>query len=361
MSDSSFACDVCEKSYTTKSNLKQHKQKKHAEEIDIVSYDCAKCDKNFATEKELKEHQSRKRKNRIVGCDGKKAGSSTVSDLFPDVSLSSIISETPSVDDVQDEDLVFEHNREKGCEEMAVDGIELEWNKLAFQLKKKNDILVMGDSEEEDGETRETPKTPGYMLGAQEGIVKSVKTHPDFNTQVADKSAVGRVIKSRKKRDKMLLDIVVKADQSNAIHTHKDEGVTCPPDCTYLKRRLALHKQQVLLGLVVIQELKITRQIWISFIGEHLRMLKRNDWVHFGDFQEFLRIKFSGTAADVVSHLEVEVGGQPDQDQQQHLPAPGVPAAVPGPPLEISVASIQKGEKRLKRREETRKKRKNGP
>ena len=86
-------------------------------------------------------------------------------------------------------------------------------------------------------------------------------------------------------------------------------------------------------------------------------MLRRNDKVAFGDFQEFLRAKFSGKAGDLVSELENYLGDQSGEPMPHNLPEPGVPLAMPGPSREVSISSLEKGERREEKREERRKKR----
>jgi len=282
-----YPCDECERSYTTKDNLKQHKKKKHpkATEVDFISYDCANCGKIFANNKELTEHRSRERGGVTTGCDAKskassskvgssKAGSS-ITDLFPDETLSSVASETPSIDDVREDDPVFASNREKGFNELDRDRANCSWAELASVLKSANDRLVQGQTIATGNANKVIHKTPGYLLGAAEAIIKSVKNHQDFarKTEKPLTDAAVIVFESRKRRDDMLMDIAVTPTQSNALHLHSCEGSNCPPGCTYLRRRIGLHRQQILLGLVAISELygKISSPTWRKFLEEHLR------------------------------------------------------------------------------------------
>jgi hypothetical protein len=82
------------------------------------------------------------------------------------------------------------------------------------------------------------------------------------------------IMAGKRQRDNLLQQIVVKVDQATALTKHKYSASECNENCTYLQRRMPIHKQQILIDLLLVKSKKPSLNMWLGFIKEDFIRLK---------------------------------------------------------------------------------------
>ena len=92
----------------------------------------------------------------------------------------------------------------------------------------------------------------------------------------------------KRHRDNLLQKMAVKVDQGTALTKHKCSASECNKSCTYLQRRILFHKQQILIGLLLVESNKASLKIRLGFIKEHFLSVKLEDKNGFICFTEYV-------------------------------------------------------------------------
>ena len=345
-------CDICEKTFSAKKNLTRHVKEKHSE--NVAEDKCQFCDQAFNSKRELQHHQKRKREGKLVGCGvenasdlstiGSKFGSTIGSESSPSLNVSLVSSLNSDL--LNTEDTIEDDESMDGWNDAhRIDDLQ-EFDGFARDAKRVLNSHV-GHEERDSAGFVTKVYSDGFLYGACKRVRDMVKNHVKYTCEgVEDLDKILRM------RDTLCDMIVVSRDQHDAIHMHKDTARECSKECTFVKRKARLHKQQVLLGLSILETGQVTLEKWKTFVRGHLREIKMND-VNPTSFIKVLRDRFTGGMAKIVLELGSDIM---DGSLSDH-PPPQSSSTVPKNPVNIQQATLQvsakrfeKGQKRLDRK-----------
>ena len=344
-------CDICEKTFSAKKNLTRHVKEKHSENVAVDK--CQFCDKTFKSKRELKYHQQRKREGKLVGCVvdnasdlstiGSQFGSRIGSESSP--SLDESLRSSLNSDFLHTED-THEHDESLGWNDVhRVDDLQ-EYDSFARDIKRVVNSHIGHEKRDSDGYVIEV-YSDGFLLGACKRVRDMVINHVKYTCEgVEDPNKI------LMEHDTLFSMIVVSRDQHDAIHRHKDTARECSRECTFVKRKARLHKQQVLLGLSILETGQVTLDKWKTFVKGHLREIKMND-LNPTTFIKVLRDNFTGGMENFVLELESDImdGSLSDQPPSQSSSTVHQnPLNIQPATLQVSEKSLLKGQKRLDRR-----------
>ena len=334
-------CEICEKTFSAKKNLNRHLKEKHSENVTVVK--CQFCDKAFQSKRELHHHQQRKREGKLVGCAvenssdlstiGSQFGSTIGSEKSPSLNTSLISSLNSDFLHTEDTD---EHDEIMGWNDVhRIDDLQ-EFDSFARDVKRVLNGHIGHEKRDSEGYIMEV-YSDGFLLGACKRVRDMVINHVKYTCEGAED-----LDKIPMMRDTLFHMIVVSRDQHDAIHRHKDTAVECSRECTFVKRKVRLHKQQVLLGLSILETGQVTLNNWQQFVKGHLKEVKMND-LNPATFIKVLRDSFTGGMRKFVLELESDIM---DGSLSDH-PPPQAIATVQKNPLNIQQATLQVSEKKL--------------
>jgi hypothetical protein len=348
-------CDICEKTFSARKNLNRHVKEKHS--TNIANYECHFCKKNFQSSRELNYHQLRKRGNKKSGCAVDNASDlSSIGSQFGSVvgsvsnqSLNeSLISSICSdfLDTASPLEVTIETEMLMGETDVLDIDDNQDFEGLARAIKRKLDSHIAHEKRNTDRYINEV-HSEAFLLGACKRVLDMVTYHVKYTCEgVEDLDEILMM------RDSLFGLVTVSCDQHDAIHKHKDTARNCSAECNYVKRRVRLHKQQVLLGLSVLETGQVTLEKWKNFVMGHLRDLRLND-VNIGSFIKVLRDNFTGSVGKIVLELESEIRDRSLSDQpppQSSSAARKNPVNLKQASLQVSVKRLEKGQKTLDRR-----------
>ena len=254
----------CEKRFLLQKTLNRHIKEAH--NIQLEHYACTVCSDTFFTQRELADHQNRKRGGVITGCKHRKSDLISIATSSTDISLPSSL-DIPE-DGFDDNFIVSEDDLESMCR----------------KIKKNNDSNNI------------LSKPMEYFLGSGQANAQNIFSHPEFERMISEVEDEENL---KKKQDKLFEDITVDNEQRRAVHKRLASGHLCDQNCTFLQRRLRLHRQQVLLGLEIVFSKSGDSMKWLRFIEGHLRRLKVHDDFP-GEFLLFLERSCLPENADIV-------------------------------------------------------------
>ena len=301
--NSNHKCELCDKCYSSATNLNKHIKNKHTvENYDIPQY-CLFCSKLFANKIKLAHHIKGRKRNGIFikGCGQKKQDerkkdkpediddiiNHCILDDLDDVSIPSEGSLPSEIsDDVEDNSIL------QGYNENFISSInkqQLTVEQVAEKINKNNTKVIL------------VPRSNEYLLGCAKANIDNIKSHPSLHDIACSSSEVNvkNMWKQLKKRNNIIKTVTLNINECK----HKDSVMKCSQTCIWSKRHILFYKQQILLGLQAISELKITKAMWKEHILAHLKCLKK----HTGDienFVQFLKLNFSGKISDVITYLD---------------------------------------------------------
>ena len=357
-----FSCEVCEKSYKEKKSLTKHVKEKHSQG-ESESFTCNKCSLEFSSQTGLNEHRGRKRgkEKARFGClypksdrASSRSQGSRSSKGSRSIKGSRSTSRNIEFDDVDDVLDQAAEEQARGFTRFLFDPNDKSFQQFAQEL------MAAGES------SLQEPRLE-FHVGLIQALVSGLASHPDWVTVDSEKPpGVKNIMEKRQKREKLVREVMVKPDQSNAVKKHLDDATYCDKNCNWVICRAMLHKQQVLLGfellkLSTVGRQQISKKLLTDHIMGHLRLVNRND--HQSNTRELfdlLRRNFA-TCQVVLEGIEdcqqSLVGDQfnlPPLTRPEETSASGVRAKSRPPPLEVSIATLERMEERVARRDKSR-------
>ena len=316
-------------------------------------YICFKCSAEFSSEKGRAEHQRRKRNGKLAGCfvaGKKKTKSADPCDVQPPSSPLAW-SDVSSNFDLENHDFGPSYN--SGDFNAGKQVILLPENDIEILLsnfkKANNDDLSGTLSPHRDVKEAVAVTLPSlaFVHGKVKAGVRTVMAHKEFDKETKEKTTKS-IWQARQYRDGLVEKIAVKADQSNCLVAHKCEASRCAQTCTYLKRNILFHKQQVLLAIEFVETKRVGRIPWLQFAEGHLRRLKTQDRSGFFSFIDYLcSSEFSAPITEMLGQLKESMDLPMDALEQ----APHPHHSQPSSSLQVPVAALERGQAKLSNRE----------
>ena len=357
-----FSCEVCEKSYKEKKSLTKHVKEKHSQG-ESESFTCNKCSLELSSQTGLNEHRGRKRgkEKARFGClypksdrASSRSQGSRSSKGSRSIKGSRSTSRNIEFDDVDDVLDQAAEEQARGFTRFLFDPNDKSFQQFAQEL------MAAGES------SLQEPRLE-FHVGLIQALVSGLASHPDWVTVDSEKPpGVKNIMEKRQKREKLVREVMVKPDQSNAVKKHLDDATYCDKNCNWVICRAMLHKQQVLLGfellkLSTVGRQQISKKLLTDHIMGHLRLVNRNDHqTNTRELFDLLRRNFA-TCQVVLECIEdcqqSLVGDQfnlPPLTRPEETSAKGVRAKSRPPPLEVSIATLERMEERVARRDKSR-------
>lgn len=318
---------------------------------------CFKCSAEFSSMKGRAEHQRRKRKGKVEGCfvtGKKKTKSADPCDVEPPSSPLAW-SDVSSNFNLENHDFGPSYNSgdfNAGKNEYLLP--ENDISVLLFNFKKANSDDLRGTlSPHPDGNGAVAVTLPSiaFVHGKVRAGVRTVLAHKQFDKEAKEKTPK-TIWLARLYRDGLVEKVTVKPDQSNCLVAHKCEASRCAQSCTYLKRSILFHHQQVLLAIEFVETKRVGRIPWLKFAEGHLRRLKTQDRSGFFSFIDYLcSSEFSAPITEMLGQFKESMDLPMDALEQ----APHPHHSQPSSSLQVPVAALERGQAKLSNREARRK------